>query len=93
MRIEPFPVPKIGVFMNKAKTYGPNRFTNETEFYWREVITRCNTAANKNNLKVKTFDTRIPDRAAIKRAVTHGIPTELVTPFKNLWTEIIQYIA
>ena len=93
MRIEPFPVPKIGVFMNKAKTYGPYRFTQETEFYWSEVVRRCNFAASENNLRVKSFETRIPDRVAIKRAITaHGVPSDLVDPFKNLWTEIIQYI-
>lgn len=92
LRIEPFPVPKIGVFMNKAKTYGSN-VTKETDFYWSEVERRCYAAANNNNLRVKPFETMIPDRVAIKRAITaNGVPTELVSPFKTLWTEIIQYI-
>lgn len=92
LRIEPFPTPKIGVFMNKAKTRGA-KFTNETEFYWREVKSRCNIAANHNGLKVKTFETRIPERVGIKRAITaNGVPDDLVIPFKNLWTEIIHYI-
>jgi chromosome partitioning protein len=91
-RIEPFPIPKIGVFMNKAKTYGSN-YTKETEFYWNEVKANCNGAAKENNLQVKTFETKIPDRVAIKRAITaHGVPNDLVSPFKNLWTEINQYI-
>jgi len=92
MRIEPFPVPKIGVFMNKAKTYG-KRFTQETEFYWNEVVNGSNFAARQNSLRVKAFETRIPERVAIKRAITaNGVPTDLVSPFKDLWTEIIQYI-
>ena len=34
MRIEPFPIPRIGVFMNKAKTRGT--LTKETRFYMDE---------------------------------------------------------
>jgi len=91
-RIEPYPIPKIGVFMNKAKPYG-DKFTKETEFYWNEVKGICNRAAKNNNLKVKTFDTKIPDRVAIKRAITaNGVPNELISPFRNLWTEINQYL-
>jgi len=91
-RIEPYPIPKIGVFMNKAKTYG-SVFTKETEFYWNQVKGICTRAAKENNLQVKTFDTKIPDRVAIKRAITaNGVPNDLVLPFKNLWTEINQYI-
>lgn len=91
-RIEPYPIPKIGVFMNKAKTYG-SRFTQETEYYWNEVKGICNRAAQQNNLQVKIFDTKIPERVAIKRAITaNGVPNDLVLPFKNLWTEINQYI-
>jgi chromosome partitioning protein len=91
-RIEPYPIPKIGVFMNKAKPYG-DKFTKETEFYWSEVKGICNRAARENNVKVKTFDTKIPDRVAIKRAITaHGVPDDLVSPFRNLWTEINQYL-
>jgi chromosome partitioning protein len=93
LRIEPHPVPKLGVFMNKAKTYGKSRFTQETEFYWSEVKEICQSAATNNNLLVKSFDTKIPDRVAIKRAITaNGVPAGVVPPFKDLWQEIIQYI-
>lgn len=93
LRIEPYPIPKIGVFMNKAKPYG-SHFTRETEFYWGEIQKNCERAARENNLQVKTFETKIPDRVAIKRAITaNGVPNDLVQPFKNLWTEINQYIS
>ena len=40
MRIEPFPVPKLGVFMNKTKTYA-KKPTKESAFYMREVARVC----------------------------------------------------
>lgn len=36
MQIEPLPVPKIGVFMNKAKPYG-GWMTKESRYYWDSV--------------------------------------------------------
>ena len=42
MRIEPFPVPRIGVFMNKTKTYA-GAPTKESSFYmvrWRVFVQR-----------------------------------------------------
>ena len=92
LRIEPNPVPKIGVFMNKAKTYG-NGYTKETSFYWDEVSRRCNNSALNQKLIVKPFQTKIPERVNIKRAVTGGgVPSELIDPFKKLWNEITSFI-
>jgi chromosome partitioning protein len=92
MRIEPFPIPKIAVFMNKAKPYAGS-MTKESNFYWGRVQSVCSQAAYKDGLNVKCLDTPIYDRAAIKRAVTEGgVPPEFVTDFKNLWTEIANFI-
>ncbi len=92
MRIEPFPLPKLGVFMNKTKTYS-NSPTKESQFYMREVSRVCAEAAFKQNIQAKFFDSWIPDRVGVKRAITEGqVPRELVVPFKNLWTEIVGYI-
>jgi len=92
MRIEPFPLPKIGVFMNKAKTWG-NSPTKETTFYMREVARVCENAAKSQNIKAEFFEAWIPERVGVKRAITTGgIPTELVDPFKRLWNEIVGYL-
>jgi chromosome partitioning protein len=93
MRIEPFPLPKIGVFMNKTKTYG-NQPTKESAFYMREVAQVCKSEAAKQKIQAQFFETWIPDRVGVKRAITTGgVPTELVEPFKNLWKEVTQYLA
>ncbi len=92
MRIEPFPLPRIGVFMNKAKPYG-GLPTKESQFYMREVKNVCNRAAKAQQIRAKFFDAWIPDRAAIKRAITGGgVPGDLVEPFKNLWIETVEYL-
>ncbi|MBI1892946.1 MAG: ParA family protein [Candidatus Rokubacteria bacterium] len=92
LRIEPHPVPKIGVFMNKGKTHGYPRFTYETQRYWDEVRRICDTAARRENLRVKCFDAKIPDRVSAKRAVTWGfVPGELIDPLQALWEEVRDY--
>jgi chromosome partitioning protein len=93
MRIEPFPLPQIGVFMNKAKTYGADNPTKETAFYMREVANVCAKASRQQNIRTKFFETWIPERVGVKRAITKGgVPAELVPSFKNLWNEAVGYI-
>jgi len=92
LRIEPFPIPKIAVFMNKAKPYGGS-MTKESRFYWGQVERVCSQAASKAGLNVKCLDTPIYDRVAIKRAVTSGgVPPEFVNDFKNLWKGITEFL-
>jgi len=93
MRIEPFPIPKIAVFMNKAKPYAGG-MTKESSFYWHEVTRICNNTSKEINLKIKCFDAPIYDRVAIKRAVTggSGIPNSFVPDFKNLWSSIVRFL-
>ena len=92
LRIEPFPIPKIAVFMNKAKPYGGS-MTKESQFYWNQVQRVCSQAASKAGLKVKCLNTPIYDRVAIKRAVTTGgVPFEFVNDFKNLWKGITDFL-
>ena len=92
MRIEPFPLPRIGVFMNRAKTYGGHP-TKEAQFYIREVERVCSNAAATQGIQAKFFDSWIPDRAAIKRAITGGgVPADLIDPFRRLWAESIAYV-
>lgn len=92
MRIEPFPVPKIGVFMNKTKTYA-GAPTKESGFYMREVARVCAQAAQSQRVQARFFDSWIPERVGVKRAITGGgVPGELVQPFKDLWSEMMGYV-
>jgi chromosome partitioning protein len=91
MRIEPFPIPKIAVFMNKAKPYA-GRMTKETEFYWRSVKTNCQQVAKEHGIKVKCMDSVIFERVGIKRAITEGMPSEFVPDFQTLWKEITTFL-
>lgn len=94
MRIEPFPIPKIGVFMNKAKKSGGRshrRYSQETERYLDDVKEIVKNAATQNKIKAKVFDTTIPERVGIKRAVQEGIPIDLKQPFQDLWKEIEEF--
>jgi chromosome partitioning protein len=88
MQIEPLPVPKIGVFMNKAKPYA-GVMTKESRFYWDSVKDVCNQVTKKTGIKIRCFESPIYDRVKIKRAVrTGGVPAEFVDDFKKLWGNI-----
>jgi chromosome partitioning protein len=92
MRIEPFPLPRIGVFMNRARTYA-GQPTKEAQFYMREVKRVCEEAASTQKINAQFFESWIPDRAGIKRAITGGgVPGELIGPFKQLWNESVSFL-
>lgn len=92
MRIEPFPLPKIGVFMNKAKALR-GQLTKETKFYMDEVARVCDQAQSSQQIEAKFFESWIPERVGVKRAITSGgVPIELVDPFKSLWNEALDYV-
>ena len=99
MRIEPHPLPKIGVFMNKTKTFGREpsgkwRPTNESAFYMREVARVCAEASKRENIDVRFFDSFIRERVCIKRAITGGgVPGDLVPDFRALWQESKEFLA
>src|SRR6266699_3112412 len=87
MRIEPHPIPKIGIFMNKAKTWR-NSPTNEVRFYMRKVERACSDVAKKQKIDARFFNSFVRERVGIKRAITGGgVPPELVPDFQNLWRE------
>jgi chromosome partitioning protein len=92
MRIEPHPLPKIGVFMNKVKTWS-NQPTKEVQFYAREVERTCMEAAEKQKIQARYFKSYIRERVGIKRAIIGGgVPNELVADFQNLWRECVEYL-
>jgi len=91
MRIEPFPIPRIGVVMNRAKRPGGSstrRYSNETQRYLEDAQDVLNSIAQSQQLKARLFDTTIPDRVGIKRAIQEGMPLDLHNYFENLWKEV-----
>lgn len=93
MRIEPHPIPKIGVFMNKTKTWA-NQPTNETKFYMDLLRNECARTAAQQRIDARFFSSFIRERVGIKRAITGGgVPNELVPDFQSLWRECITFIG
>jgi chromosome partitioning protein len=95
MRIEPFPIPRIGVFMNRAKKPGGTsikRFSNETQRYLDDADEVLHHVSTELGLKVKLFDTAIFDRVGMKRAIQEGMPREVRDQFQKLWTEIATFV-
>jgi chromosome partitioning protein len=95
MRIEPFPIPRIGVVMNRAKRPGGSstrRFSNETQRYLEDAGEVLKLITEKQGLRTKLFDTAIPDRVGIKRAIQEGMPRDLKDYFERLWKEIEGFI-
>jgi len=66
-RIQPWPEPKIAVFMNKARLY-KNRFTKETKQFLDEVK-EVAEELNEKGFKVHLCRAYIPERAAIRQAM------------------------
>lgn len=92
MRIEPHPIPKIAVFMNKTKTWS-GQPTKEAAFYMREVERVCNEVAKKSGIEARFLDAWVRERVGIKRAITGGgVPPDLVDDFENLWNECVEFI-
>jgi chromosome partitioning protein len=95
MRIEPMPVPKIGVFMNRAKRPGGSsvkRFSNETQRYLGDAADVLRRVAKERGLHVKLFDTAIFDRVGMKRAIQEGMPADFSSQFQALWAEIKSFL-
>ena len=95
MRIEPFPIPRIGVVMNRAKRPGGSskrRYSNETQRYLDDAAEVLHLISQRQQLKTKLFDTTIPDRVGIKRAIQEGMPSDLADCFKNLWEEVTGFV-
>jgi chromosome partitioning protein len=93
MRIEPHPIPKIAIFMNKTKTWR-NQPTREASFYMREVARVCNEVAKQSGTQARFLDAWIRERVGIKRAITGGgVPVQLVNDFERLWTECVGYMG
>lgn len=92
MRIEPHPLPRIGVFMNKAKTWSGSP-TKEVRFYMRQVAQVCSEVAALQKIDARFFQAFIRERVGIKRAVTGGgVPADFAQDFQALWRECVDYL-
>lgn len=95
MRIEPFPVPRIGVFMNRAKKPGGSstkRFSNETQRYLGDADDVLKHVSADLGLKVRLFDSAIFDRVGIKRAIQEGMDRQVREQFQSLWNETKSFL-
>jgi chromosome partitioning protein len=96
MRIEPFPVPKIGVFMNRAKKPGGSslkKYSNETQRYLDDASYVLNQVSKERGLKVKLFESPIFDRVGMKRAIQEDMPADFQAQFQSLWNEIQGFLS
>jgi chromosome partitioning protein len=86
-RIQPWPDPKIAVFMNKAKLYR-NDLTRETKRYWEESKEVCRMK-RREFVNFQALESYIPERVDIKRAIPgRYFPVEFEENFSNLWSNI-----
>lgn len=95
VRIEPHPLPKIGVFMNKAKKPGGSstkRFSNETQRYLDDADEVLDRVAGQYGLTARLFDTAILERVGMKRAIQEGMPSESRSQFQALGNEIFHFL-
>jgi len=90
-RIQPHPVPKLAVFANRVRTYGgPTRLARA---WIDEVRAECERVSRQIDLPVYFLETWIPDRAAIRDAITNGqTPDVLVSNFRGLWKEATEVL-
>lgn len=86
-RIQPHPLPRLGVFANRARTWG-GQPTKLARAWINDVEEACRHASDQNNLDVRFMDTWIPDRTSLRDAITNRMtPNELVHEFRSLWSE------
>lgn len=85
-KIQPHPLPHIAVFANRVRTW---RNPTSAARGWIEGLkTTCKEAEEKLGINVSYLDSWIPDRAAIRDAITKGkTPRTQVSNFINLWNE------
>jgi len=86
-RIQPHPVPKFAVFANRVRTYS-GKPTKAAREWIADVREACEVVSTEIGRPVHFLNTWIPDRAAIRDAITNRqTPEELVGSFRGLWTE------
>ncbi|UEN99846.1 ParA family protein [Acidiferrobacter thiooxydans] len=96
MRIQPLTVPRIGVFMNRAKKPGGSStkaYSNETQRYLEDARDVLGRRGPELGLDVRLFNTAIFDRVGMKRAIQEGMLTDFRKQFEALWGEIKVFLG
>jgi chromosome partitioning protein len=92
-RIQPHPLPKLGVFANRARTYSQEP-TRAARQWIAEVRDACESVSAQTRVDVDFLRSWIPDRASLRDAITNRrTPDELVPNFKSLWGEATKVLA
>ncbi|OGU59234.1 MAG: hypothetical protein A2X64_01705 [Ignavibacteria bacterium GWF2_33_9] len=87
LRIEPWPNPKICIFMNKAKLRS-NQLTQESLKYLNESKLVAKQKSQEG-MKIVVSDNIIPERVDIKRAIPNSkFPKDFQIYFERLWNDI-----
>lgn len=88
-RIQPWPNPKVAIFMNKAKLYRGN-FTKETKYFWGLTREVCDKKRREAKIRIEVWDSSyIPERVDIKRAIPYAyFPLEFKDCFEDLWDNL-----
>jgi chromosome partitioning protein len=88
-------VPKIGVFMNRAKKPGGNsvkKYSNETQRYLDDAAEVLAHVSGDRGLTVRLFDQAIFDKVGMKRAIQEGLPADFATQYSILWKQIQSFL-
>lgn len=87
-RLKPMPVPKISVFMNKAKIMREHHLTTESNNYLNEVK-KVKTNLEHIGTKIEVFDSFIPERVDMKPSLPKAsFPADYEEYVQKLWNNI-----
>ncbi len=84
LRLKPMPLPRISVFMNKART-SDQYLTPET----RNYLNRARTNLEKCAANIEFIDSYIPERLDLKAAIPETtVPAGYEEFLNNLWNNL-----
>ena len=87
-QIQPHPLPRFGVFANRAQIYAGEP-TKGAQFWIDDVKDACLEAKEQNKFEVRFMRSWIPMRASLRDAITaRKTPSELENEFRLLWQEV-----
>ena len=91
-QMQPHPLPRIGVFANRARTYA-SQPTRLAQSWINDVRDTCSKTGQQISRDVHFMEAWIPDRASLRDAITNRkTPLELEDSFRLLWEEASQLL-
>jgi chromosome partitioning protein len=92
-RIQPWPNPKVVVFMNKAGFRVDIGLFRETKTFMSFVEQAADELSDKSSQIVFLNDAYVPFRAAIRKSISFGgFPTEMRRSIETLWNNVQSYL-